>query len=215
VLRRWMNLLVIGLVLLCVPVTVVAEDAPSEHGTSHAEEGPDLGHANAGDQLEDPEEIKADLAIYTFVVFILLLAILGKFAWGPVMEGLARREQGIADQIESARVSAAEAKTLLAEHRKQLDGAAVEIRALFEQGQKDADRQKQEIIDGAQKVAQSEKDRAIREIAAAKGDALSQLAQQSVDTAVTLAGNIVGQQLKASDHARLIDESLGQFASRN
>jgi len=50
----------------------------------------------------DPLWFQRDLALWTGVVFVLLFAILWKFAWGPIREGLDKREQGIADQIAQA-----------------------------------------------------------------------------------------------------------------
>jgi len=63
---------------------------------SHANDGP--GHTNAFPKaLTGLQEIKADLAIYTFVVFLLLLGILLKFGWGPIMAGLDKREKSMRD----------------------------------------------------------------------------------------------------------------------
>ena len=63
-----------------------------------------------------PEEFQTDLAIWTFVVFVVLLAILWKFAWGPIVAGLEKREQGIAEHIAAAERAHEEAKLLLAEY---------------------------------------------------------------------------------------------------
>src|SRR4051794_33128053 len=68
-----------------------AHDDQGKHGGGHHDQY-DLSHANAGPNLNKPEEFKSDLAIYTFVVFMLLLALLTKFAWGPISQGLAKRE---------------------------------------------------------------------------------------------------------------------------
>jgi len=182
----------------------------SEHGDAY-----DLGHANAGAQIADPMEWKSNMAIYTFVVFVLRLMILGKFAWGPICEGLDKREQGIADTIEAAKQLNQEAETRLAEHQKLLDGAADEVRTLLEQGRRDAERQKQTILEEAQQAAQAEKHRALREIKAAKNDALSAMAHQSVDAAIDLAGQIVQSQLNEAEHSRLVQEALQHFPSEN
>ena len=49
-----------------------------------------------------PFSWQSDLAIWTGVVFVVLLLVLWKFAWGPIADALARREQSIAGQIREA-----------------------------------------------------------------------------------------------------------------
>ena len=78
-----------------------------------------------------------------------------------------------------------------------------------------ADYRVMDIVGEAQKAAASEKDRAVREIVAAKNEALHELADKSVGTAVDLAGRIVGRQLKQSDHESLIVDALDKFSSNN
>jgi len=191
-----------------------SEPAPHDaHGGHHNES--DLSHDNGGAKLKDPDEFKSDLAIYTFAVFVLLLLILGKFAWGPIVAGLDKREKSIADKIEEAKNAAEEAKLQLQRHEAQLAGASEEVRQLLDKGRRDADAVRQQILDEAEKAAQAEKNRALREIALAKNEALTQLAEKSVDTAVDLAGRIVRRQLTAADHAELIQQALERFPSEN
>ncbi len=80
---------------------------------------------------------------------------------------------------------------------------------------RDADIQKQQILESAQAAAAAEKDRAVREIHAAKNSALQELATKSIDTAVELAGQIVRRQLNPEDHSQLIGDALQQFSHDN
>jgi F-type H+-transporting ATPase subunit b len=163
----------------------------------------------------NPVSVDPDLAIVTAIIFLVLLAVLWKFAWGPILEAIERREQTVADNLAEAQRSTEEARRLLAEHESTLAGAAAEVKHLLEQGRRDAERQKQQIIEEAHTAAQSEKQRALREIDAAKNAALQDLARSSVDTAVHLAGKIVQRELSAADHARLIGDALQEFPSDN
>jgi F-type H+-transporting ATPase subunit b len=172
-------------------------------------------HAGGGGGGMGPVSVNPDLAVFTAVIFLVLLVILWKFAWGPIIEGLQRREQAIADEIAAAEQSNQKAEQLLSEYESRLSSAADEVRALLDQGRRDADSQKQQIIAEAQEAARTEKERAVREIDSAKNEALSELAERSVDTAVDLAGRIVGKQLEAADHTRLIQDALEKFPSRN
>lgn len=157
-------------------------------------------------------DLKADIAVWTFIVFIGLLLVLTKFAWGPIVRGLQKREQGIADNIAAAQRSYDEAKAYLAEYEKRLAGAADEVRLMMEEARRNAEVAKQEIIAEAKQAALQEQQRGQREVRTAMDQALKELSERSTNMAVELAGKIVQAQLKPSDHARLVQEAIGKFA---
>ncbi|HEY6565686.1 MAG TPA: F0F1 ATP synthase subunit B [Pirellulaceae bacterium] len=183
------------------------------HGAHH--DPYDKSAANATRKLEDMTELRSDLGIATVLVFTVLMLILWKFAWGPISQALDHREEGIAKQIAEARQSNEEAKRILDEHQSRLRQAAEEVRELLDQARRDGDNLKQKMVQDAEQVATSLKDRAVREIEAATHGALEDLARKSVEQAVSLAGRIVGKQLNAQDHANLIQEALQRMPSRN
>lgn len=173
-------------------------------------------HPAAGAQHTiDPTAVDPDLAIVTLVIFLVLLAVLGKFAWKPIIEALDRRERAIADQLAATQAAQEDARRLLAEHQAKLAGAADEVRQMLDQARKEAELQKQQVIGEAQEAAATEKRRALAEIDAAKNSALREMAQKTVDSAIGLAGKIVRRQLKPDDHAELISEALREFPSQN
>jgi F-type H+-transporting ATPase subunit b len=196
------------------------EHVEHAEGHDHAAGGhhDHIGLADAGLGLEKPEEIRSDLAFFTFVVFLLLIAILWKFAWGPIAAGLDKREHGIAGQIAEAQRMHEEAKQQLADYERKLATAADEVRAIVEQGRKDGERVKQDILTEARAGADAERARAVRDIEAATDSALKSLAERSANLAVELAGKIVKSKLTPDDHARLIQEAVAKFpqsAGRN
>ena len=127
-----------------------------EHGAAHDH----IGHANASNDLEQPNEIRSDLAFFTLVVFLLLLAILWKFAWGPIIESLERREKTVADHIAEAERNHEEAKRLLLQYEQKLAAAAGEVRELMEEARRDAEHAKQDILAEAKAGAEAERNRA-------------------------------------------------------
>ncbi len=199
------------------PADGTAETAPGDkpHGGGAHHDPYDLSAANASENLENIADFRSDLAIWTLVVFGLLMALLIKFGWGPIRDALDAREQNIADHIEEAHKNCEESRRLLIEHEAKMAKASEEVRNMLDGARKDAELRKQEIIAEAENAARSEKDRAIREITAAKNSALEDLAKTSVDQAVGLAGQIVGRTLNRDDHASLIQESLQRFPSEN
>jgi F-type H+-transporting ATPase subunit b len=166
---------------------------------------------NAAMNPFSPSAMKADLALWTAVVFLCVLAILARFAWKPLMAGLDKREQGIADQIAQAEAANQQAKELLAEHQRKLAAAGDEVRALLEQGRRQSEQLGRELMDKAKQDAKAEQERALRQIDAAADAAMGKLADQSAALAVELAGKIVRAELKPRDHAQLIEQAVAGF----
>jgi F-type H+-transporting ATPase subunit b len=192
--------------------------AAGEHGAGdagHEHDDTDLGHGNATAALNSPADARFDLAIYTFIVFLILLAILYKFAWGPIARALDQREETIARQIEEARQGAERATQSLKEYEARLGVATEEARQIVSQARKDAEVAKDRIVAEAREAAHKERDRAVAEIVSAKNQALQEIAQKSVATAVSLAGKIIHREVKPQDHEALIGDALNQFTKLN
>lgn len=186
-----------------------ARHADEPHATAgHGEGGHGEGAAHG---KADPLTADPDLAIATFIIFMVLLAVLWKFAWGPISKSLDEREEAIARFMADAKRHHEDAKLHVAEYERKLAGAADEVRALVEEARRDAEHTKQEILAEARAGADAERVRAIREIEAATDGAIKQLAERSADLAVDLAGKIVSAKLSAGDHATLIREAITKF----
>ena len=179
---------------------------PPEHPPAAAAEGYG-GHGGS----PNPLNFQSDLALWTAVVFLVLLAILWRFAWGPIAKGLQSREQTIADQIAQAERSNEEARRLLADYQQKLSGSQDEVRAILERARRDAEQTGRELIEHSRGEAKRDQEKALREIEQAKDGALKELAEQGARLAVDLAGKILGSRLEAADHARLIEQAIANF----
>ena len=171
----------------------------------------DLGHGNAGEALEDPSEIRGDLAIYTFVVFLLLLAILSTLAWPKISAALTEREKRIEDNIAAAEAKHEESKRLLAQYEAKLASAAAEVRALLEEARRDAEGTKEQIIAEARAGAQAERDRAVRDIDHAADHAMKNLAETSANHAVELAGKVIRETINPAKQQELVRDALSKL----
>jgi F-type H+-transporting ATPase subunit b len=169
--------------------------------------------AVAGGEAPNPLVVSVDLALWSLVVFLGLLAVLGKFAWKPILEGLDKREKGIASNIEDARLAHEKAQSHLQQYEQKLAGASAEAAAIVAEAKKDAVAAKERIMADAAEEARRTRDRALADIQAAKDAVVRELAESSVDSAVSLAGSIVGRSLNKNDHQDLINKSIQQFSS--
>jgi F-type H+-transporting ATPase subunit b len=162
---------------------------------------------------DPPLLMRLDTLFFSLIIFGLLMLVLLKYAWKPIMEALAAREKGIADSIDSARLANEQAQSQLAGYEAKLAGADAEAAAIIAEARKDAVAAKEKIMADAAAEAQRTRDRALADIEAAKNAAVRELAESSVDSAVALAGNIVGRSLNKNDHADLIEKSMKQFTT--
>ena len=78
-----------------------------------------------------------DLTIWSIVIFILLFLVLRKFAWGPILEGLQKREHSIENAIEEAKKVREEMAKQQAEFQRQLADANQQIPKLLEEARRD------------------------------------------------------------------------------
>lgn len=101
---------------------------------------------------------------YTLFIFLLLLVMLRKFAWGPLMGIMKEREEHVTNEIDAAERSNAEAKKLVEEQREMLKQSRVEAQELIERAKKQAVDQKDVIVAAAKEEAESIKASAVQEI---------------------------------------------------
>jgi F-type H+-transporting ATPase subunit b len=156
-----------------------------------------------------------DLAIFSAIVFLLLLGILSKFAWPQIAAALDERERNVADNIAAAAAKHEQAKRLLAEHEAKLVATAGEIRAMLEEARRDAEQTKGKIVAEARQAAGEERNRALREIELAKNSAVQDLAVSAANQAVNLARQIVSDQLTPERQARIVQDALAKLAVTN
>jgi F-type H+-transporting ATPase subunit b len=182
-----------------------------DHGGGAHHDVTDLSHANASAGLLSPAEMRFQLAVASAVIFGLVLLILAKFAWGPIAQGLDAREASIANMIAEAKRNQEETTAQLKLYEGKLQRAADEAREVVNQARREAEGVASKIVSEAQTQATAEKDRAVAEIRSAKNAALSEIAQRSVNTAVSLAGNLIRREVRPEDHEAMIQESLNQF----
>ncbi len=184
-------------------------------GQAAAEEGGEGEHIGAEGVNTNPVNVRADLAIYTFVVFLVLLVVLWVLAWKPIREALERREQSIAEQIGEARRANEQAKALLAQYEQRLAAAQGEVEAILARARREAESVKEDIVRQAQHEADQMRKTAEWQIERAKQQALREIFGQAAALATELASRIVRRTLRPEDQKELVDEAMRELAGRN
>lgn len=150
-------------------------------------------------------------AVTTLIVFALLVAILGKYAWGPIASGLKNREEKIRRDIRDAEEARARSEATLKQYQAQLATAEQQVRDLLAKASADAQQLATSIRMNAQQEAEEAKERATRDIETAKNQALSEIYEESATLATNIAEKILRRNLNPDDQRDLVRSSLDQL----
>jgi F-type H+-transporting ATPase subunit b len=156
-------------------------------------------------------DINPGLTLWTGITFLVLLVVLGKFAWGPIVRMLAERESTIRDAINSAKKERAEAERLLAEQKQALATAQREAAELARRNQQDAEALRQELAARARKEADELVNTARQQIAEEISKARAELKAQVADLAIDAAGRLVKASLDEKSQRKLVEEYIAQL----
>jgi len=152
-------------------------------------------------------------AIWTLVIFLLVIVVLGKFAWGPLLSGLQQREEFIRRSLKEARDDREAAEARLQEYEEKLSGAGAEASQIVEQGKREGENLRAGIEEKAHGEADKMVERARREIELAKQSAIKDLYATSSELATEIASRIVRRELNAEDHEKLISDSIKELGN--
>jgi F-type H+-transporting ATPase subunit b len=152
-----------------------------------------------------------DLGIWTLVVFALLLLVLRRYAWGPMLEGLQKREENIRAAREDAERAREEAQRLRAELQAEMDRAAEKVRDFMDAARRDAQHASDEMMAKTRADIQTERERLRREIGMARDQALQEIWNQAADLATLISAKAIRRQLTPDDHRRLVDDAIAQL----
>jgi len=156
-----------------------------------------------------PQQILTSLT--TLIIFALLVAVLGKYAWGPIIAGLKSREDKIRKDIADAETTRGQAEATLRQYTEKLKAAEEQVRQLLSQAATDAEKLSQSIRMRAQADGEEIKERATRDIESAKNQALREVYEKTADLATEVASKILRRSLNADDQRDLVKRSLEQI----
>ncbi|MCP4249477.1 MAG: F0F1 ATP synthase subunit B [bacterium] len=189
----WAGKLTLALIVLGLADVVRAADE------AHGDDAPSLFAGDLGN------------ALWTLVIFGLVLVVLGKFAWKPILTALQQREAFIRDSLDQAKKDRAEAETRLEAIEERLANARNEATEIVDEGRRGAETVKRKAEQDTRAEAEAILERAQREIGLARDTAIKELYDLTAVLATDAAGKIISRQLDPKEHERLIAESIEQL----
>ncbi len=164
-----------------------------------------LALASEGGSLID---VNPGLIFWTAITFILLLLILKKLAWKPILSALSQREDAIKDSLEKAEKAKEEAQKILQENRASIAKAEEESKKIIEQSRAYADKLKEEMLKDSKVQAQKIIEDASSEIERKKEETFNELKTKVAEIAIQAAEKILSENLNKDSNKKLVDKYL-------
>ena len=159
-------------------------------------------------------QVDPGLFIWTIVTFLVLLTLLAKFAWRPLLEALETRQNAIRKSLDDAQQAKEELERLHVESGQIIQRARNDAEAIIAQSRSDGDRLREELKLKARAEADHIVKNAERQIQLETSRALEQIRHEAIDLSVMIASKIIQRNLSKADNEKLIDEALKQVESR-
>jgi F-type H+-transporting ATPase subunit b len=154
------------------------------------------------------------LFIWTIITFLVLLTLLAKFAWGPLLRALESRQESIRKSLDDALQAKQELERLQQESVQIIRQARLDAEAVISQSRSDGDRLREEIKQKARAEADHILKSAERQIQLETSRALQQIRHEAVDLSVQIASKILQRNISKEDNERLIDDAVKQLDAR-
>ncbi|MCH2465342.1 MAG: F0F1 ATP synthase subunit B [Gemmatimonadetes bacterium] len=168
------------------------------------------GEGEGGGGLYD---INTGLSVWTLIVFVRHLFVLGKYAWGPIVDAVDGREKGIQAALDEAADLNAEAARLLDEHREQIADARRQASEIFAEAKVAGDRVRKELEEKARAEAQGIVERALAEIERERDGAIETLRRESVDLVLAAASRLMRESFDQDTDRELVERYLDELVN--
>jgi F-type H+-transporting ATPase subunit b len=152
--------------------------------------------------------------LFSLFTFVILLLLLRRFAWGPIVEQMRKRENHISNEIETAENHRQEAEKYLEEQRVEMEKAREEAQSIIETSRKTAQEQSKEIIRESHEEANRMKDNALADITREREQAVEALRAQVGQLSVLIATKIIEKELDEEEQEKLIQEYVQESGGR-
>lgn len=157
-------------------------------------------------------DVNPGLIFWTLITFILLLFVLKKFAWKPILNALSERENLIKESLEKAEIAKNEAEKLIEENKANLDKAEEEAQKIIAQSREYAEKLKAQMLGESSVEAKKKIDEAMIEIERKNQEAFNQMKDQIASIAVEAAEKIIRENLDETKQKNLVNKYLDDLS---
>jgi F-type H+-transporting ATPase subunit b len=156
-------------------------------------------------------EIDPGLFVWSVITFLILVGLLYRFAFNPLMRLQKARQAEIHQSIVDAENLRDEAQQLLTDYKHQMAQARQEAEAIVERARKAGESSKAEVVEEARQQAEATLARARQQIERDTNQALQKIREEAADLAVAATAKVARSSLSEEDQLRLIQEALSEI----
>ena len=156
-------------------------------------------------------QVEPGLFIWTILVFVVLLTLLKKFAWGPLLAALEERQEGIRKSLDAAAQARKELEQVQEESNRIVAKARADADAIIAASRADALKLQEELRAKARLEAEGIVKNAEREIQQQTTQSLAQIREEAVDLSLSIASKLIQRNLSKKDNETLIQDTLKQI----
>ena len=153
------------------------------------------------------------LMVWTLVIFVILMFVLSRYAFGPITAAVEAREEALEEAIEGAKRDRDAAAKLLQEHQAAIDTARAEAQKIIADGRAVGEKMRTDMIEQTRKEQQDMLERARRDIESEKDKAIMQLRREAVDLALAGATKVIEQNLESQKNRQLVESYLASIGT--
>jgi len=151
------------------------------------------------------------LYIWTIATFLVLVGLLAKFAWGPLLAAMAARQDAIRKSLDEARQAKQELERLNVESARILAQARTDAEAILSATRSDATQFREELKQQARADAAAIVKNAEKQVELEKTRAIQEIRQEAVNLSVTIASKLLQRNVSKDDNLRLIEDTFKQI----
>ncbi len=153
-------------------------------------------------------QLDPGLFIWTILTFLLLLSVLAKFAWKPLLKMLKDREEMIRNSLYDAEKAQAELARLNFEGEEIINKARSEAQEILSQGKASVAKMREDTLNDAKEKAKLITEDAQKQIQVEKEKAIAEIKGEVVNLSLSVAEKLIKKNLSREDNKALINESL-------
>jgi F-type H+-transporting ATPase subunit b len=162
-----------------------------------------------------PLTVEGGLMFWTIVVFLILLAVLKKFAWPAVLGAVEAREKALEQQLAEAERNRAESAALLEEHKKLIADAKSQAHAVLAESKALAEKERAVALEKTKQEQEELLARARRDIQSERDRAITELRREAVDLSLAAASKLIGERLDSPTDRKLVLDYLATLDSQH
>jgi F-type H+-transporting ATPase subunit b len=157
--------------------------------------------------------VNPGLIIWQILIFVILLIVLKKFAWKPLLEGLHNREQGIRYSIEQAEQLKKDSEDLILQNKKILADANTQSMKIINDSKEIANKLRDDLLAKTQEDSRKLLEQAKTEIQQEKDTAMADLRNEVSDLAIKAAEKIISENLDENKQKKIVNDFISQIPS--